>query len=234
MKTNLTAITTIIFLICTSLSPVMAQQDSLASSTIIEPQNAISFVPQYAIINGIRIDYERRIKNGNHWIVAAPMFFIDNNNQFYYYDDGSYANYETMTGVGLNIYFKNIVYKSNKINWKSGLPRHSIYLSAGLSYQYFSLTSSEEVAVPFIDNGITYYQFDLQDVKKSINRYGGVVNVGWQLVFDRFLLDLYVGVAFKYSTGEGGAIIKTPNSGWTRIDYSGILLDGGLRLGMFF
>ncbi|VAW27492.1 hypothetical protein MNBD_BACTEROID06-735 [hydrothermal vent metagenome] len=234
MKTISTTTTLLIIFICTILTPGLAQSDSLATKTIIEPQNALSFVPQYAIANGIRIDYERRIKNGNTWIVVAPMLFIDNSNNSYYYNDGSYASYETMTGGGVNVYFKNIVYKSNKINWKSGLPRHSLYLSAGPSYQRFTLTNTEEVAVPFIDNGITYYQFDVQDVKKPINRYGAVADVGWQLAFDRFLLDLYLGVAFKYSTGEGGAIIRTPYSGWIDIDYSGILLDGGLRLGMFF
>ncbi len=212
-----------------------AQQETETEKTIIEPQNALSFVPQYAIIKGIRIDYERRIKNGNNWVVIAPLFFLDAGNQYsYYYNDADYASYETMVGVGVNLYYKSIVYKSNKINWKSGLPRHSLYLAAGPNYQNFTLTNSEEVAVPFINNGITYYQFDVQDVKKPINRFGAVANVGWQLAFDRFLLDVYLGVAFKYSTGEGGTIIKSPYSEWTDIDYSGILLDGGLRVGMFF
>jgi len=232
MNKQKTTLILILLFIVIGLTPSLAQQDSL--KTIIEPQNALSFVPQYAIINGIRIDYERRIKNGDQWFVIAPMFFIDNSNPYYYSDGSNYSSYETMTGIGVNLYYKNIVYKSNKINWKSGLPRHSLYLQAGPSYQHFSLTNSEEVAVPFIDNGITYYQFDEQDVKKPINRFGGVVDVGWQLAFDRFLVDLYLGVAMKYSTGEGGAIIKTSYSGWTELDYSGILLDGGFRVGMFF
>ncbi len=211
-----------------------AQQETEVAKTIIEPQNAISFVPQYAIFKGIRIDYERRLKNGNNWVVIAPLFFLDAANQYSYYNSTNYASYETMVGVGVNLYYKSIVYKSNKTNWKSGLPRHSLYLAAGPNYQNFTLTNSEEVAVPFIDNGITYYQFDVQDVKKPINRFGAIVDVGWQLAFDRFLLDLYLGVAFKYSIGEGGAIIKTSYASWTDLDYSGILLDGGLRLGIFF
>jgi len=235
MKFLLTATSLALLFVISSYNPLLAQVDSVATKTIIEPQNAISFVPQYAIINGIRIDYERRIKKGsNQWIVATPMFFIDNNNPYYYYDDGDYASYETMTGIGINVYFKNIVYKSNRVNWKSGLPRHSLYLSFGPSYQHFSLTNTEEVAVPFIDNGITYFQFEQQNIKKPINRFGGVADVGWQLAFDRFLLDLYLGVAVKYSTGEDGVIIKTSYSSWTNLDYSGILLDGGLRVGMFF
>ncbi len=213
-----------------------AQQETEAAKTIVEPQNAISFVPQYAIIKGIRIDYERRIKNSNNWVVIAPLFFLDagNRSYYYYYNNTDYASYETMVGIGVNLYYKTIVYKSNKINLKSGLPRHSLYLAAGPNYQNFTLTNSEEVAVPFIDNGITYYQFDTQNVKKPINRFGAVVDVGWQLTFDRFLLDLYLGVALKYSTGEDGSIIKTNYAQWIDLDYSGILLDGGVRVGMFF
>lgn len=214
-------------------APIYAQQETEVANTITEPQNALSFVPQYAILNGLRVDYERRIKNGNHWIVMAPTFFLDASNNNYYYDD-DYSSYETMVGVGINLYYKSIVYKSNRINVKSGLPRHSLYFSAGPNYQYFSLTNTEEIAVPFVDNGITYYEFDLQDIKKTINRFGAIANVGWQLAFGRFMLDLYLGVAVKYSTGEGGGIIKTNYAEWTDLDYSGILLDGGVRVGMFF
>ena len=146
----------------------------------------------------------------------------------------NYSSYETMVGIGINLYYKSIVYKSNRINIKSGLPRHSLYFSAGPNYQHFSLTNTEEVAVPFIDNGITSYEFDLQELKKPINRFGAIANVGWQLAFGQFMLDLYLGVAVKYSTGEGGGIIKTNYAQWTDLDYSGILLDGGVRVGMFF
>jgi len=200
-----------------------------------QPQNVIAFVPQYAILKGIRIDYEKRLKNSDHWIVMAPQIFLDaTNNNFFYYDDGDYDSYESMVGFGLNLYYKSMVFKSDKVNWKSGLPRHSLYFSAGPNYQHFALTNTEEVAVPFIEDGTTYYQFDVQEVKKRINRFGGVANAGWQFAFDRFLLDLYLGVAIKYSVDENGSMIKSNYSQWTDMSYTGILLDGGFRIGMFF
>ncbi len=214
--------------------PTFAQQIEPAELPN-QPTNAISFVPQYAFFNGIRIDYEKRIKNTDHWLVIAPQFFLDAANTNYYNSrSNSYDNYESMTGIGINLYYKSIVYKSNKVNWKSGLPRHSLYLSAGPNYQHFTLTNTEEVAVPYIEDGTTYYKFDVQEVKKSINRFGGIGNVGWQLAFDRFLLDLYLGVAIKYSMDENGELIKTNSPQWTDMSYSGILLDGGVRVGMFF
>ena len=211
--------------------PTFAQQ-SEPTELPNQPQNAIAIVPQYAFVHGIRIDYEKRLKNGDHWLVFAPQIYtdIDGSNSW----TSDYTSYESMFGLGLNMYFKSIAYKSDKVNWKSGLPRSSLYLQPGISYQHFSLKNTEEVAVPYIEDGTTYYQFETQDVTKPINRYGAVVDVGWQLAFDRFLVDFYLGLAAKYSFGEDGELIRTSSSGWAGRDFSGIMMDGGFRVGMFF
>lgn len=210
--------------------------DSVTAPT--EIKNAISFVPQYAAINGMRFDYEKRMKNQNHWIVFALQVYADFDGQSsYYYYDGYYNNtsYETMTGHGLNIYFKKTAYQSIKINSKNGLPRSSLYLEAGPSFQHYSLKNNEEVAVPFVEDGITYYEFELQDVKRKINRFGGTVDIGWQVAFDWFLIDMYVGATMKYSYDQDGELLTS--EGYQRaldIDYSGILINGGVKFGIFF
>ncbi len=213
--------------------PVLGQQEAKTDELPGQPQNVIALVPFYSFYNGIRVDYEKRIKNGDHWVVFAPQIYTD--------IDGSANNnysinteYETMGGFGLNLYFKTISYKSDKINWSSGLPRQSLYLQVGPNYQHFSLKNTEEVAIPFVEDGTTYYQFDTQEVKKKINRYGAIVDVGWQLAFDKFLLDFYLGLAVKYSFDENGELIRSTNTRWVNIDYSGILMDAGVRVGIFF
>jgi hypothetical protein len=222
---------TLLALILGISAPIFGQQKESVELPN-QPQNAIALVPQYAIVHGIRIDYEKRIKNGNNWVVFAPQIYtdVDGSNSW----TSGYASYESMTGMGLNVYFKSIAYKSDKINWRSGLPRTSLYLQAGPSYQHFSLRNTEEVAVPYVEDGTTYYQFDTQEVKKPINRFGAVVDVGWQLAFDRFLIDTYLGLAVKYSYDQNGELIRTSSGGWGGRDYSGIYMDGGFRLGMFF
>jgi len=198
-------------------------------------RNAIALVPQYALYRGIRVDIERRLKGGDHWFVFAHQFYLDVENSTYYYNEGDYGDYESMVGVGLNIYFKTIAFKSRKINAISGLPRQSIYLQAGPNFQYFSLQNEEEVATPFTDiNGTTYFLFNQETVNKSIYRFGAVVDFGWQLAFDRFLFDLYLGMGIKYSLDGEGNLIKDSNTQWVRPTFSGILLDGGLRFGLFF
>lgn len=232
MKTIFKLKTIVIISMCFVSLSVFGQQTEKAAELPSPPQNAIAIVPFYSFYNGIRIDYERRLSNGDHWIVAAPQVYTDLDG--YSGSNSEYASYQTMGGIGINMYFKSIAYNSNKLNWKSGLPRQSLYLQVGPNYQHFSLKNTEEVAIPFIEDGTTYYMFETQEVKKKINRYGAVVDVGWQLAFDRFLIDFYLGLAVKYSFDENGELIKSSSSRWVDISYSGILMDAGLRVGMFF
>ncbi|RLD24428.1 MAG: hypothetical protein DRI71_02595 [Bacteroidetes bacterium] len=234
-KINVIPLAVVIAMLSLAVLPtsVYGQTIDKSEEEQIRPKNIIAIVPQYAFFRGIRIDYERSLKGGNHWLVIAPQFYLDVNNSAYYYSSG-YGGYETMTGIGINLYYKTIVYESRKGNVNSNLPRHSFYISGGPNFQYFNLQNSEEVAQPFTNNGTTYYQYNIEAVNKPIYRIGAVADVGWQMAFDRFLLDLYLGVALKYSMDGNGDLINETYSDWVEPTYTGILLDGGLRLGLFF
>lgn len=195
--------------------------------------NYIALVPQYAIQYGIRVDYARRLKNHNHWLIFAPQFYSDMNG-YYWSPSSYYGAYQTMTGAGINMYYQFVVFKSAKKNRSSNISRQSIYFAFGPNFQYYSLKNTEEVAGPFEEDGVTYYRFRLEEVRKSIYRIGAVADVGYQLAFDRFLLDLYLGVAVKYSLDGNGQIIEGYYADWTDITYSGISMDGGVKLGFFF
>ena len=199
-----------------------------------EYTNVLAIVPQYAFYHGFRIDYERKIKNSDQWIVLAPQIYSDTYNDRYYYINIGYSAYQSMVGIGINAYYKLMVFKSARKNLGSNLPRHALYFSAGPNFQYFNLKNQEEVAHPFIEDGVTYYKFELEDVTKPIYRIGAIANVGWQFTFDRFLLDFYFGLAIKYSMDQNGELIRDSYSDWVDPAYSGVLLDGGVRLGFFF
>ena len=218
-------------ILCVIAAPVylLAQTSDTTLTQRATPRNVIAIVPQYAFYNGFRIDYERNIKHSDNWIVMAPQFYIDNDPRYYYS-----TSYESLAGIGINLYYKSIVYKSARRNRNNDLSRHALYVSAGPNFQYFNLKNTEEVARAFTDNGITYFQFVVEDVEKKIYRVGAIANMGWQMAFDRFLLDLYLGVAFKYSMDENGKMIESDYADWVDPAYSGILLDGGLRIGLFF
>ncbi|MEN8249112.1 MAG: hypothetical protein ABFS32_09275 [Bacteroidota bacterium] len=212
-----------------------AQQSGNNEEEIIDINNAISFVPQYIYRGGIRLDYERRLKNDNNWIVFATQFFSDfeGENRWSYYNSGNYADYNTMIGFGLNIYFKKMVYVMDEDN-STNVPKKSIYLAAGPGYQYYFLKNTEEVAVPYIEDGITYYEFTQQDIEKPIHRVGVHINGGVQFALDKLLVDIFFGVISRYSLDGNGEIIRDGYQEWTDIDFSGTSLDGGVRIGFFF
>lgn len=195
--------------------------------------NTLSFLPQYAVIYGVRIDYERRLNNSDLWLLIAPQYYNDYK-QGLVSSSASWNNYYSLTGIGVNAYAKYVVYSSHRKNNYSRMPLNQIYLGGGPSYQHYIFKSYNEIAIPYDDNGVTLYKFSLEDVERPVNRFGGNINVGFQVIMDVFLLEIYLGVAYKISLDENGERISPGYAEWTDPTYSGIMLDGGLKLGLFF
>lgn len=185
--------------------------------------HAVLIVPQYAAISGMRIDYERKLKNGNKWIVFSPQFYLDNN---------GYDAYDKLKGLGLNVYYKKFLHYSNRKN-SNGLARTTLYFSTGPTYQYFSLSVTEQVSSEFTEDGVTYYGFSENEVKTPISRFGANADFGLQIAFSSFILDFYGGIGVRYAVDENGNTVDFFNDNWTDLGYSGFLLDGGVRLGIF-
>lgn len=186
-------------------------------------KNTISIVPQYVAISGIRIDYERKLNSGNTWLVIAPQLYVDNN---------GYDNFDQLTGFGMNAYYKMYLFHSKKKN-TNGLSRTTLYFSAGPTYQHLNLVATEEVPYETVELGITYTRFASAEVTTRVNKIGGNADFGMQFAFGRFLLDFYAGIGIRYAIDENGNMMEYHNYGWLDFGYSGILLDGGIRLGFF-
>ncbi|MGV7225169.1 MAG: hypothetical protein ACQ9MH_27085 [Nitrospinales bacterium] len=211
-------------LFATTFSTACSQTDEAPIEVFPGIRNAVSILPQYAAINGIRIDYERKIKDGKQWLLFAPQFYLDNSPPDW--------NYTQMTGFGLNAYYKLFLNHSEKKN-PNGLSRTNVYFTVGPTYQRSKLKGEEEVPVEYTEDGITYIGFKTVEGSTIFRKFGGTANFGLQFAFGRFLLDLYAGIGFRYSIDEDGNMAETFNDDWLDIAYSGILLDGGIRFGVF-
>ncbi len=205
-----------------SISSIACAQSGLSSNDSVDLKNAVSIVPQYAAISGIRIDYERKIKN-DRWLLFAPQLYLNK--------DGN-NDYGEMTGLGINVYYKLFLSHSKKKN-ANGLSRTNIYFSVGPTFQHLNLTSVEELPVEFIQDGVTYIRFTSDEVTTRINKFGANADFGLQFAFERFLLDIYAGIGIRYAVDKDGNLMDFYNSSWLDYGYSGILLDGGIRFGFF-
>jgi len=198
-------------------------QDNSSQAPFDGFKQAVSIVPQYAAISGLRIDYERKLKDGNRWVLFSPQIYLDNN---------GYDSYDKVKGFGLNIFYKKFLHLSERKN-KNGLSRTTVYFATGPTYQHFSLSIIEQVPSEFIELGVTYFQFIESEIKTPINKFGANADFGIQFTFSNFILDFYGGVGLRYAIDKDGNMADFFNDDWTDFGYSGFLLDGGIRLGFF-
>lgn len=213
---------------CVTIQGVYGQADSLGQPHIFK--NAVSFVPQYTINNGFRLDYDRSLKNDNIWLGLGTMFFYVQGRVYGY---GFYDNVNSISGFGLLPNIKFMAFRSQKLNFRSGNPRHTIYIEAGPHFQYYSVNHETEVPVEFVEDGVTYFEFERQNTTSAVYRTGLNLNTGWQIALNRFVLDLYLGAGFRVSSAERQTEYYY-YYGWDSILYTGFLLNGGVKFGLLF
>ena len=183
--------------------------------------HALFILPQYAAVSGIRVDYERKLKNGRNWMVFAPQYYSNNN---------GFDQFDSFNGLGLNMYYKKFLSHSQRRN-RNETSRTNIYFSTGPVFQYFNMKSTEEIPEQFFEDGIEYIRFNAEEHSTKIYRIGADATFGMQFIFDRFSLDFFGGAGLRVALDENGETMDYFNEYWVDFGYSGILLTGGIRLG---
>ncbi len=199
----------LIFILLLSIHPLQAQ-DEIAQDGI-DYYRSITLVPQYLFINGIRIDFERRIKN-RHWLQVCPQIYLRENSLGIFS-----ASYDKLVGAGVLLYHK--IYLNQEID-----KQHGLYFSYGGGYNYYSLTYS--------------YGSPKTTGKTEINAISGHMIVGLQMVIhERILLDIFTGLSHTYSfkdLDKNNTKSYKFNSSSVDYGYSGSSLLLGVKLGFLF
>lgn len=69
----------LILLLSVALISLEANAQTELPAPIIR-NNGIGYIPQYSIVGGFRMDYERRISTkSNQWIIASPQLYMITN-----------------------------------------------------------------------------------------------------------------------------------------------------------
>lgn len=182
---------------------------------------SLGIVPQYTAINGMRFDLDFRLKNKpNHYLVLAPQVYVSTRGNW----DWDYKN---MAGAGLEL--------QHKIFLNDVAVKDAIYLAYGPVFNFFSVTDEGLTVKEFIDNGGNYIGLVEQDMTTNIFKLGGNFLIGVKFTLGGSLyIDPYIGMGIRFSfddktTGFHGYY----NEWWGDMGYSGTLLVGGIRLGVF-
>lgn len=145
-------------------------------------KSSIAIVPQYTLINGLRVDFEKEIKPKKFIQVCPQFYFKDNNGN----DGILHTNVTKLLGGGINVYQKHFLLNDAEI--------YDFYSSYGLTYAYYHLEH---------ENWNDSYN-------SNIHKIGGDFLMGLQVGYERVFIDLYAGAGFRYSLSEATDFNDTP------------------------
>lgn len=185
-----------------------------------DPNFAIGFAPYYTITNGLRLDIDFRTnQEKNHWLVISPQFYYDENNN-------NYREYIEMTGFGIDFSYR--VYLAD--NSKPKGP----HFSPGFTLQFFNIKDEIFIPVEFIQDGQTYFTMEESTETSNVFKLGPNILFGYQFLINNVMyLDIYGGLGFRFSfDNRDRQFIYRYQDWWGDYGYSGILLNGGMRIGV--
>ncbi len=188
----------------------------------------IAIVPHTLIFSGIRLDFDKRIKNTNAWLSLCPQFYF-NERDLSTTDYNDNRTYQRLIGFGGDAYAK---YFFSKTKMPEG-----VYLGIGLNYNHFRIKYPEYQWTTYTKDGLQFIENKLVTENETINRFGGNLIIGLQFkLVDNMFGDIYLGYGTKYSVKktEGNSQMKKFTEYMWDYAYSGVAIAFGFRLGVLF
>ncbi|MDO8896344.1 MAG: hypothetical protein Q7V19_01745 [Bacteroidales bacterium] len=188
------------------ISLFVAAQEPETITTNGFPTRMISFVPQYAFMNGLRLDYDFQLTK-NNWIQLAPTFYAGRENM-------DINNFENITGIGLHAY--------HRYHPGEGFGKVPVYLSFGPVYQYFHLKHNE-------------WEMNSTKLRNTyIHRIGLDVIIGvFSPAINDIVFDVYTGIGLRHAFQTTDATkAQNFNDSFVDFGYSGSIFILGLRIGI--
>jgi len=190
-------------------------------SAVKEKTFGIGLVPQYAITNGTRIDLDFRLPSPRHWLVVAPQFYIVNKNSTLW-------NFNEMSGVGIDVQHRIYLGEMDEAR--------GVYFAWGPVFQLYSVKDQGLAAYNFQEGDVNYIGLKNDVIHTRITKFGGNLLFGYQPPLKgAFFLDFYLGtgIRFSYDNRKSG-LHGYYNDWWGDLGYSGTLMTGAFRFGVYF
>ncbi len=170
-----------------------------------------SFLPQYLINRGIRIDIDKRL-TGRHYLQICPQFYLSEKDEDSFLIDKNRFSY--LIGGGLNLYHKIYAFEEFK--------DYGLYLSYGITYNYFNIEYVDD------SEGVEI------SAKGEIHKIGGDLILGYQFFIRRVVsVDIFTGLGTRFSYMDArGADTDRFNTGYFGYNYTGNIMLLGLRIGV--
>ncbi|MDF1549917.1 MAG: hypothetical protein P1P88_18975 [Bacteroidales bacterium] len=229
----------VFILLATNFLKSQENQELLESTKTVSNHHSnksiiLFVVPQYLMLNGIRIDVDFRQKDANKWWMLSPYYYYSNRNSINILrnsrGESAYPEfeYDKLIGVGLGVGRKHFLLKESIST--------GFYFKYGASYRHFDIQTSIPLFVEYIgDDGLTYQHLEQKPYSLKIEnfRLNGEIGYQFETRAQKLFFDFYAGFGASYSfhnSAQENSIEYNRNS----IDYgfTGVLLTGGVRIGV--
>jgi hypothetical protein len=181
--------------------------------------------PLYHFNNGVRLDFEKRIKNSPAWVqIGLSGYLLTKTNSEYnrWIISGDEINHFWGSGIDVNYkYFFNRA--------------ESLYFAGGCSYTHHNIEYFDRYWNSYTDEyGLMYLTREyMRNVKQKIDKLGTSVYFGYQIPTSTFLFDMFVGMGYRYSFRNNGSA-KPFDDSMISLGYRGVVFITGVRLGVKF
>lgn len=189
---------------------------------------SIGVQPLYLVNGGLRLDFEKRLKNPQHLLQASVIGYLlpERDDPYEHWEsllvDDDY-DVNKLTGGGLALDYKYFPFP--KANF--------LYFSGGLSYHYFDVRYDGYEYFKYVEDGMTFYEPRFGEIKQTFNKVGGNVCFGIQTTNRRpFFVDGYIGVGYSHSFYDENKY-HIGNNMFT-VGYRGVTFVTGIRIGYRF
>lgn len=189
---------------------------------------SIAVQPLYLVNGGLRIDFEKRLKDPRHMLQVSAIGYIHprRDDPYEHWESlliDDYYDVNKLMGAGLAVDHKWFLFPKARF----------LYLSAGVSYTYFDVRYNGFKNISFVEDGLTFYETRYMELKQTFNKVGGNVCFGLQTAPRRpFFIDGYVGFGYSYSFYDEKKFFIEDNM--FNIGYRGLTFTTGIRIGYRF
>ena len=232
----------LLFLLVVAIN-VQAQEDYLNTPySLTQKKYTFTYQPMQMFNNGVRFDFEMRLKDGPGWLQFGPTIYqikyiddLDDPRYYYYHDKNEFKYYMLRWGdISFREPYTKMIGGGLNVNYKRFIDSESaFYYAAGLSYTHFNVKYIERVWKMFIEDGLQFHKEALEFRHQPINRIGANFFFGIQPKFNSpFVFDIFGGFTWRLSLSDSD---KPPFDKYKySYGYTGSVLLLGVRFGFGF
>ena len=196
------------------------------------PQYAISIEPMYLSNGGLGLNLEKKIRS-NHWVeLNLKGYYLPHGEDIQeedfllhsWYSEGyitinsNFNRISGLSGLGIGATYKYYFFRRYMVN-------------TTFSYNWYNVEYAAYNFYPYIEDGLTFYDYTWTDIHQTFHKLGLQVAIGVRSKFERWIFaEPYAGLGYTCSFYNQDK--QSFNETMFGYGYQGFYLTAGIKLGL--